>query len=121
MADITSQERFIALQWKRGKGYYEAHTHQRPFKWELFNQALKELEPHLSKIQRSCRYRAYLLSWRLHWPQEPLEAADVSSFADRGEMIMGRLEQMVEREVQLRSEHGQGKQTKTRKSKGRVR
>ena len=117
---MTDDVPFITLQWQRGKGYYNAHEHDTPIIWESFNEALKAQQPGLTKVQRSKRYGAYLLSFALHHMNMPLTVTDVSTDTTRGLKILDahtkRLNQTLEYMKEMKSV--KGKQTKTRKGRG---
>lgn len=96
--------------WTRGKGYYSAHSHALPLRWETFHPAF------CSRTERTGRYITYLLSWKLHhkdWPQ-PLAICD--NPANQDEFIQ-RAEVMEAEEIARREEAYTGRPTSRSKAK----
>jgi hypothetical protein len=89
MATITRPGRFVALQWTRGKGYYNAHKHERPIPWREFKDGLRQ-PPEVAKA----RYTSYLLSWSLHHNELPA-AHELSQTVGIGEAILRDVDRLM--------------------------
>ena len=98
MADFTSAPKFIALQWKRGTGYYGAKEDRRPRPWRDFR---RDLGPVLPLDIIKGRYLCYLLSWSLHHDALP-EPEELDERPGVGTKIMVKLEEMLYKEESLR-------------------
>ena len=94
MALIT-QARFIMAQWKRGKGYYGAHTHEVPIAWADFRRVqCAGLEKPFAKA----RYVHYLVSWWCHHDREPA-LTDLHDNLETAETILDEVRGLVNEEL----------------------
>jgi hypothetical protein len=88
MAELTTEARFLTLQWKRGTGYWGAHKHPVVYPWKVFRLHFKH---DLLEVVKA-RYVAYLVSWSLHHAVE-LEPEMISEKA--GEEILAHVHDKI--------------------------